>query len=69
VAPKIFSLFELNFLIKWYPFKGVYYKKLRIRNLREMDRFLSKPVTFDLDKYTPVENVIKLFTAVSYDFS
>jgi hypothetical protein len=32
--------------------RGLYYKTLRICNLREMDRFCSEQVTFSLDKYT-----------------
>jgi hypothetical protein len=32
--------------------RGLYYKTLLIRKLREMDRFRNKRVTFSLDKYT-----------------
>jgi hypothetical protein len=36
----------------WNSIKGLYYKTLKIRNLREVDLFCSKLVTFGLAKYT-----------------
>jgi hypothetical protein len=47
---------------------GLYYKTLRSRNLREMDRFYSKLVTFGLDKYTSLNKQTHYLTTESVDF-
>jgi len=48
----------------------MYYKTLRIRNLRDLDRFRSKLVSSDLDKYTSLnEQTHKLTTESVHDES
>jgi hypothetical protein len=48
---------------------GLYYKTLPIPNLREMDRFRSKPITFGSEKYarTSLNKQTRYLTTKSID--
>jgi hypothetical protein len=43
---------------------ALYYKTLRTRNLRKIDRFCTKLVTFDCDKYTSLNKKTLVYYGV-----
>ncbi len=48
----VLGITRILFCISWDQTRGLYYKTIRISNLREMDRFRSKLLTFGSDNDT-----------------